>query len=168
MKEIFKKLFSKELLITLLLFNTVLHYINFRFEKVDLPNATKQLVIDTIKNELARDQKTKEIKNLENVVDEISYANQMGRLDTISLLLTIFGLILGFGAVAGFMHIKETSEKIAESETKKWLESEGGKKELQKILQTIFYQYQKDQRNATTNIDSSSEKTLKDAIKDPE
>lgn len=78
-----------------------------------MPNVTKKLVIDTIKRQLTVDAKTKEVKNLENVLDEISYANQLGRLDTISLLVAAFALILGFGAIAGFMHIKEVSENVA-------------------------------------------------------
>ncbi len=119
MKEILKKIFSKEVLIALLLINTVLHYLNFRFEEIDLPNQTKKLVIDTIKNEISFNAKCvhenckKEVRNLENVLDEISYANQLGRLDMISLLLALFALVLGFRAVYGFMYIKETSEAIA-------------------------------------------------------
>jgi len=54
-------------------------------------------------------------------LDEISYASQMGRLDTISLLLAVFALVLGLGAVAGFMHIKETSYAIAREEAKNFL-----------------------------------------------
>ena len=78
-----------------------------------MPNVTKKLVIDAIKRQLTVEAKTKEVKNLENVLDEISYANQLGRLDTISLLVAAFALILGFGAIAGFMHIKEVSENVA-------------------------------------------------------
>lgn len=109
---------------------------NFRFEKVDLPNSTKKLVIDTIKNEIDFNAKCvnenciKEIKNLENVLDEISYANQLGRLDIISLLLAIFGLILGFGAVVGFMGIKETSRITAQESATKWLDSKSGKEQI--------------------------------------
>lgn len=100
----------------------------FKKENVDLPNAAKKLVVDTIKNEISFNAKCihenckKEVRNLENVLDEISYANQLGRLDTISLILAIFGLVLGFGAVAGFMHIKEVSQGIAKTETESWLE----------------------------------------------
>lgn len=66
----------------------------------------------------------------ENIVDAISFANQVGRLDLVSLLLALLGIILGFGAIAGFMHIKETSEAIAEREAKKWL----SKKEVKAIF----------------------------------
>lgn len=137
LKEISKIFLTKELLIFLLLINTALHYANFRFEKVDLPNATKKLVIDTIKNELARDPKTKEIKNLENVLDEISYANQLGRLDTISLILALLGLVLGFGAIFGFLHIKERSEDIAKNETERWLKSPDGERLIKGLTREI-------------------------------
>lgn len=61
-------------------------------------------------------------KNLENVVDSISYASQLGRLDIVSFLLAIFAMILGIGAVAGFLHIKESSNGIAKNEAEKWLD----------------------------------------------
>ena len=140
MKEFFRKFFTKEVLIFLLLINTALHYMNFRFEKVDLPNSTKKLVIDTIKNEISFNPKCvnenckKEVRNLENVLDEISYANQLGRLDTISLILALFGLVLGFGAIVGFLEIKETSrataQETAQEAATKWLDSKSGKKQL--------------------------------------
>lgn len=136
MKEFFRKFFTKEVLIFLLLINTALHYMNFRFEKVDLPNATKKLVIDTIKNEISFNAKCvnencrKEVRNLENVLDEISHANQLGRLDTISLILALFGLVLGFGAIVGFLGIKETSRATAQEAATKWLDSKSGKKQL--------------------------------------
>ena len=121
---------SPAILAFFLLLNVVLTIFSFKLEKVDLPNATKKLIVDTVKRELV--VKDKKVENLENVVDEISYASQLGRLDTVSLLLAIFGLVLGFGAVAGFMHIKEASEQIAESaageEVKKWISETGGEK----------------------------------------
>lgn len=134
--KILRIIFGKEVLIALLLINTTLHYMNFRLEKVDLPSATKKLVIDTIKSELSFNAKCvhesckKEVRNLENVLDEISYASQLGRLDTISLILAIFGLVLGFGAVAGFLGIKETSRVTAKEAATEWLDSKNGKKQL--------------------------------------
>lgn len=94
----------------------------FKKENVDLPNTTKKLVVDTIKRELETTKVKKEVGNLENVLDEISYASQLGRLDAISLLLALFGIVIGFGAVFGFMHVKEVSEGIAKTETVSWLE----------------------------------------------
>jgi hypothetical protein len=172
-----KKFFSQEVLIILLLINTSLHYCNFLFEKVDLPNATKKLVIDTIKNELdlnrecAKENCKKEIKNLENVLDEISYANQLGRLDTISLLLALFALVLGFGAVAGFMHIKDTSETIAEKSARKWLDSENGKKQIKDSLHDWITNNQNEMNKIITEIakninqEKAKSTTKKEAIK---
>ncbi len=96
-------------------------------ERVDLPRETQELIVSTIKNELslnakcAKESCRKEVRNLENVLDEISYANQLGRLDTISLILALFGLVLGFGAIFGFMHIKERSEDIARNVSETWI-----------------------------------------------
>ncbi|MBM5781904.1 MAG: hypothetical protein FJ368_00595 [Pelagibacterales bacterium] len=105
-------------------------------ERFDLPQETKELIVGTIKNELSLNAKCvkescrKEVRNLENVLDEISYANQLGRLDIISLLLAIFGLVLGFGAVVGFMGIKQTSRITAQESATKWLDSKSGKKQI--------------------------------------
>jgi hypothetical protein len=55
----------------------------------------------------------RESQSLLSVVDAISYSNQLGRLDMISLLLALFGIVIGFGAVFGFLHIKDTSRVIA-------------------------------------------------------
>ncbi len=67
----------------------------------------------------------------ENIADSISFANQVGRLDLVSLLLALLGLVLGFGAFAGFLGIKETSrviaQEIAQKAATKWLDSKSGK-----------------------------------------
>jgi len=118
-ENIKKAINSPATLSFLLLIQIILHLFYFKIQEFDLPNSTKKLVIDTIKNEISFNPKCvnenckKEVRNLENVLDEISYANQLGRLDTISLLLTLFGIVIGLGAVFGFLHIKETSEAIA-------------------------------------------------------
>jgi len=39
--------------------------------------------------------------------DAISYANQIGRLDLVSILLGIIAIIFGFAGIIGFLHIKE-------------------------------------------------------------
>jgi len=69
----------------------------------------------------------------EHIVDSISFANQVGRLDMVSLVLALLGIVLGFGAVAGFLHIKENAENIAREETKKWLD-ENSEKIIKKII----------------------------------
>jgi hypothetical protein len=110
-------------------------------------------------------------QKFENVVDSISYASQLGRLDTVSLLLAIFAIILGFGAVVGFLHIKDTSQMIASKETKEWLSSDGGKKELNQMLIKVFndfYSSQDSRSNHDRKLSSSEEYPLKEAIKDKE
>lgn len=64
---------------------------------------------------------------LESVVDSISYASQLGRLDTITLVLTIFSIVLGFAAIFGFLGIKESSENVAKNAAEKWLDDNGEK-----------------------------------------
>ena len=39
--------------------------------------------------------------------DAISYTNQIGRLDLVSILLGIIAIIFGFAGIIGFLHIKE-------------------------------------------------------------
>ena len=39
--------------------------------------------------------------------DVVSYANQVGRLDVVSILLAIIAIIFGFVGIIGFLHIKE-------------------------------------------------------------
>ena len=154
----------------LLLIQIILHLFYFKIQEFDLPNSTKKLVIDTIKNEISFNPKCvnenckKEVRNLENVLDEISYANQLGRLDTISSLVAAFALVLGLGAIAGFMHIKETSQVIARSEAKKWLDSEAGKKELDQMLTEKFNNFKKSAYLA----DKSSGQEMANAVKNEE
>ncbi len=62
---------------------------------------------------------------LESVADSISYASQLGRLDTITLVLALFGIVIGFGAIFGFLHIKESSEDIARSVAAVWIRENG-------------------------------------------
>jgi hypothetical protein len=65
--------------------------------------------------------KTAEGVKKEDILDAISYANQIGRLDLISVLLGFLGIILGFGAVFGFLGIKESSENIAKNTAETWI-----------------------------------------------
>ena len=135
---------ASPLIIFLILLSFAVSFVNllnqglyFKKENVDLPNATKKLVVDTIKRELEFSKSKKEVKNLENVVDEISYANQLGRLDAISLLLALFGIVIGFGAIFGFLHIKESSENIARSVAEVWIR-ENGERIKEEVLGKIL------------------------------
>jgi len=71
--------------------------------------------------------KTVTIEKIKEITDSISYANQVGRLDVISLLLGFLGVILGFAAIFGFLHIKETSKLAAREETEEWMNKSGEK-----------------------------------------
>ncbi len=97
--------------------------------------------------------KTLKCVKLESVVDSISYASQLGRLDTISLALAIFSIILGFAAIVGFLHIKETSEAIARDVSRETAENH-----LRRL----------DSNEEKNEIRSASEKKIrnKKAIKD--
>ena len=157
----------------LLLIQIILHLFYFKIQEFDLPNSTKKLVIDTIKNEISFNPKCvnenckKEVRNLENVLDEISYANQLGRLDTISSLVAAFALVLGLGAIAGFMHIKDTSEGIAERESKKWLDGEGvgaiekwlNREEGIGVIETAIENYMKEKDSSEINPDKEKLRT---------
>ena len=83
---------------------------------------------------------TKALENcqLSNITDSISYASQLGRLDLVSLLLAIVAIILGFSAIVGFLHIKETSNILAKNSAtefvEKWLE-ENKNKIVEKIIE---------------------------------
>lgn len=150
----------------LLLINIVVHLWYFKIEEFDMPQATKKLIVDTVKNEMAVDQK-KEVKNLENVLDGISYASQLGRLDTISLLLAMFGLILGFGAVAGFMHIKENAERVAEVEAINYIKSNGPKIISEYLERNLpaFIEKSEVQKNVQTSDDKLEDFSLSQIIK---
>jgi len=55
--------------------------------------------------------------------DAISYANQIGRLDLVSIFLAIIAVILGLFGIAGFLHVKgmvQTEiDRVAPSEIKR-------------------------------------------------
>lgn len=137
-------------------------------ERVDLPQETKELIVGTIKNELSLNAKCvkescrKEVRNLENVLDEISYANQLGRLDVISLILALFGLVLGFGVIYGFMHIKERSEDIAKTETERWLKSPDGKGVIKGLAREVLLEKQS---NSTKKPSRTKKKLEEEASK---
>jgi len=70
----------------------------------------------------------------ENIIDSISFANQVGRLDLVSLVLALLGIAIGFGAIFGFLYIKESSRVAAKEEVKDWLDTNQGKNEVRKII----------------------------------
>ncbi len=77
------------------------------------------------KNLIINLSKSADLISNENIVDSISFANQVGRLDLVSLCIALLGLVLGFGAIYGFMHIKEDAHRTAEHEAKEFLKKNG-------------------------------------------
>ncbi len=87
---------------------------------------------------------TKANQLIKESADAISYANQIGRLDLVSIFLAIIAVILGLFGIAGLFHVKgmvqaeidrvvpvETKAKIAEiapEEIKKYLDQQFGDK----------------------------------------
>jgi len=65
--------------------------------------------------------------------DAISYANQVGRLDLVSILLGIIAIIFGFVGIVGFLHIETLVEAQLNQAIKKEFEEGGsGRAMLQK------------------------------------
>ena len=64
--------------------------------------------------------------------DAIHVAYQLGRLDLVAVMLGGLALVIGLSAVFGFLHIKESSERIAEKTAKEMIP-----KEVRKILNEI-------------------------------
>lgn len=96
---------------------------------------------------------------LENVVDSISYASQLGRLDTIALILTIFGIVLGFVAIFGFMAIKESSEIVARNAAETWIRESAGPMS-EKIINEIL-RGNKSTENAEKEVKNSKNTDVK-------
>lgn len=66
---------------------------------------------------------TKANQLIKESADVISYANQIGRLDLVSIFLAIIAVILGLAGIIGFLHIRDMVktqiERIAPSEIKR-------------------------------------------------
>lgn len=54
-----------------------------------------------------------------NINDSIQLASEMGRLDIVSLVLGIFGLVIGIVAICGFWMIRGAAIGAAKAEAKK-------------------------------------------------
>lgn len=107
-----KFLHTLHLFITTSLLIIVLYNCKIRDDNINSINQIKNNDLIFIK------KICKEVK-LENVLDSISYANQLGRLDLVSLILAIFAILLGFGAIYSFLHIKEESKRTAKETAEK-------------------------------------------------
>ncbi len=98
---------------------------------------------------------------LESVADSISYASQLGRLDTITLVFAIFGIVLGFAAIFGFLHIKESSENIAKNTAEKWLEDNGEKSLVNFVNKTTAGGFLSEKLNPIKEAKKEAKKDVK-------
>lgn len=55
-------------------------------------------------------------KDLNGVIDSITYAQQLGRLDVISLILGMFGILIGIFAIGWFGFVRNEAKDIAKQE----------------------------------------------------
>jgi hypothetical protein len=60
----------------------------------------------------------KNSSGVQDVLDSISYAQQMGRLDIISLFLTFFGIIFGVATIGYFVYVRSDARQVAREEVK--------------------------------------------------
>lgn len=104
---------------------------------------------------------------LESVVDSISYASQLGRLDTITLVLAIFGIVLGFAAIFGFLGIKESSENVAKNAAEKWLD-DNGEQFLKNFVNKIDAGFVSEKLNPLKEAKKEAKKDRKSAKSDDE
>ena len=66
------------------------------------------LIYTLWKNNCCYDENYKKASELiKQSADAISYANQVGRLDLVSMFLAVIAVIFGFVGIVGFLHIKE-------------------------------------------------------------
>lgn len=90
--------------------------------------------------------------------DAISYANQIGRLDLVSMLLAVIAVIFGLVGMVGFLHIKEgvdVKTQHAINENKKQLEQKliEIEKENKKHFEIYLIEYFKDGGKASKIIE---------------
>lgn len=60
--------------------------------------------------------------NLQVALDSISYAQQLGRLDIISILLGFFGILIGTATVGFFVYVRNDAKAEARDEAKRQIE----------------------------------------------
>lgn len=72
----------------------------------------------------------KTYKDIDGVVDAITYAQQLGRLDVISLILSMFGILIGIFAIGWFGFIRNEAKDIARNEVNSIMTSQ----EIQNII----------------------------------
>jgi hypothetical protein len=95
--------------------------------------------------------------------DAISYANQVGRLDLVSMLLVVIAVIFGLAGIVGFLHI-ETVVKTKISEAIELEFKEGGRgqeiirEETRKYLSKIEGDRDNDRKFRSSELAEDDEK----------
>jgi len=77
--------------------------------------------------------------------DAISYSNQIGRLDLVSILLGIIAIIFGFVGIVGFLHIKTMVEAQIDQAIKEEFKEDGNARKLIKYETNIFLSNRKNE-----------------------
>ena len=175
MQKIFK-LSDFAILITFVLFGILIISSSKDHRKIDKNNLpffviqqgklSKQQIADLTKFSDAKniwvindDENYKKATELiKQSADAISYANQIGRLDLVSILLGIIAIIFGLAGIIGFLHI-ETVVKTKISEAIKEEFKEGGRvqeiirEETRKCFSNMKKNWDKDRWSEVTEDD---------------
>jgi hypothetical protein len=77
--------------------------------------------------------------------DVISYANQVGRLDVVSILLGLVAIIFGFAGIIGFLHIETIVKAQIDQAIKEEFKEDGNARKLIKNETNIFLSNRKNE-----------------------
>jgi hypothetical protein len=106
--------------------------------------------------------------------DVISYANQVGRLDIISILLAFFGILIGVLAAGWFIYVRNEAREDAVKTVKEELKSDWAIKLINEIVgkevsDTINKDnYKKDIASQLKGVGTIEDKTAEEIIKNIE
>lgn len=100
--------FWKGLIVISLALNVFWAFFFFMIYKIGDDIISIRDVSPDLKNLLIKQQ-----PNLEYTLDAISYSQQLGRLDILSLILAMFAIIVGVFAISWFGNVKDSAKKEA-------------------------------------------------------
>ena len=85
---------------------------------------------------------------LKQSADAISYANQVGRLDLVSILLGVIAIIFGLAGIIGFLHIETVVKAQIDQVVKKEFEEGGrGQEIIREEAKNAFIKIEEDRDN---------------------
>ena len=103
---------------------------------------------------------------LKQSADAISYANQVGRLDLVSILLGVIAIIFGLAGIIGFLHIETMVKAQIDQTIKKEFEEGGeGRKIILKQVNNFLENRSKGFDNNISDKESDVEKLFNENIK---